>query len=150
MVPIGSWDPPQSQLYDSITQPDRREPLDAGVRADTSTVLLSRSGEALTPPLSQRMIGITGEQLRHIPEVVAVAGGVDKADAVGVALRAGFVTTLITNASVARQLLTLGAAPPSRHSRDSRARQESSAEPLTRTVRSRTLLPRRWCASFGD
>jgi DNA-binding transcriptional regulator LsrR (DeoR family) len=105
IVPIGSWDPPQSQLYDSITPQERRELLDAGVRADTSTVLLSRSGEVLTPPLSQRMIGITGEQLRRIPEVVAVAGGVDKADAVGVVLRAGFVTTLITNASVARQLL---------------------------------------------
>jgi DNA-binding transcriptional regulator LsrR (DeoR family) len=51
------------------------------------------------------MIGITGEQLRRIPEVVAVAGGVDKADAVGVVLRTGFVTTLITNASVAQQLL---------------------------------------------
>jgi DNA-binding transcriptional regulator LsrR (DeoR family) len=51
------------------------------------------------------MIGITGEQLRRIPEVVAVAGGVDKAKAVGVVLRAGFVTTLITNASVAQQLL---------------------------------------------
>jgi DNA-binding transcriptional regulator LsrR (DeoR family) len=105
IVPIGSWDPPQSQLYDSITPQERRELLDAGVRADTSTVLLSRSGEILTPPLSQRMIGITGEQLRRIPEVVAVAGGVDKADAVGVVLRAGFVTTLITNASVAQQLL---------------------------------------------
>jgi Putative sugar-binding domain len=57
------------------------EQLDAGVRADTSTVWFSRSGEVLTPPLSQRMIGITGEQLRRIPEVVAVAGGADKADA---------------------------------------------------------------------
>jgi DNA-binding transcriptional regulator LsrR (DeoR family) len=47
------------------------------------------------------MIGISGDQLRRIPEVVAVAGGVDKANAVGVVLRAGFVTTLITNASVA-------------------------------------------------
>ena len=105
IVPIGSWDPPQSQLYDSITPQERRELLDAGVRADTSTVLLSRSGEIVTPPLSQRMIGVTGEQLRRIPEVVAVAGGVDKADAVGVVLRTGFVTTLITNASVAQQLL---------------------------------------------
>jgi DNA-binding transcriptional regulator LsrR (DeoR family) len=105
IVPIGSWVPPQSQLYDSITPQERRELLDAGVRADISTVLLSRSGEILTPPLSQRLIGITGKQLRNIPEVVAVAGGVDKADAVGVALRAGFVTTLITNASVAQELL---------------------------------------------
>ena len=105
IVPIGSWDPPQSQLYDSITPDERRELLDAGVRADTSTVLISRSGEILTPPLSQRMIGITGEQLRRIPEVVALAGGVEKADAVGVVLSAGFVTTLITNASVTQQLL---------------------------------------------
>jgi DNA-binding transcriptional regulator LsrR (DeoR family) len=51
----------------------------------------------VTTPLSQHMIGITGEQLRRGP-------GVDKADAVGVVLRA--VTTLITNASVAEQLLT--------------------------------------------
>jgi DNA-binding transcriptional regulator LsrR (DeoR family) len=76
-----------SLLVRSITPPERRELLDAGVRADTSTVLLSRSGEILTPPLSQRMIGITGEQLRRIPEVDAVAGGADKADAVGVVLR---------------------------------------------------------------
>jgi len=105
IIPIGSWDPPGSQLYDSITPHERRELLDAGVRADTSTVLLGGGGEILTPPLSRRMIGITGEQLRRIPEVVAVAGGVDKADAVGVVLRAGFVTTLITNAPVARHLL---------------------------------------------
>jgi Putative sugar-binding domain len=105
IVPIGSWDPPQSQLYDRITPQERRELLDAGARAEASTVLLSRSGEILTPPLTRRMIGITGEQLRRIPEVVAVAGGVDKADGVGVALRAGFVTTLITNASVAHSLL---------------------------------------------
>jgi DNA-binding transcriptional regulator LsrR (DeoR family) len=105
IIPIGSWDPPQSQLYDSIAPHERRELLDAGVCADTSTVLLSRSGEILTPPLSQRLIGVTGDQLRRIPEVVAVAGGGEKADAVSVVLRAGFVTTLITNASVAQQLL---------------------------------------------
>ena len=118
IVPIGSWDPPQSQLYDSITPQERRELLDAGVRADTSTVLLSRNGEILTPPLSQRMIGITGEQLRRISEVVAVAGGVDKAEAVDVVLRAGLVTTLITNASVAQQLLkqNSAAAPTSQSS----------------------------------
>jgi DNA-binding transcriptional regulator LsrR (DeoR family) len=105
IIPIGSWDPPQSQLYDSLAPAERRELLDAGVRADTSTVLLSRSGKILTPPLSRRLIGITGDQLRRIPEVVAVAGGVDKADTIGVVLRAGFVTTLTTNASVAQQLL---------------------------------------------
>ena len=68
-------------------------------------VVALRSVHKAERKLSQRMGGITGEQLRRIPEVVAVAGGVDKAEAVGVVLRAGFVTTLITNASVAQQLL---------------------------------------------
>jgi DNA-binding transcriptional regulator LsrR (DeoR family) len=67
--------------------------------------MLTGDGEIMTTPISQRMIGITGEQLRRIPEVVAVAGGLVKANAVSVVLKAGFVTTLITNASVAQRLL---------------------------------------------
>jgi DNA-binding transcriptional regulator LsrR (DeoR family) len=48
------------------------------------------------------MIGISGEQLRGIPEVIAVAAGRDKVDAVRAALRTGIITTLITNSTVAR------------------------------------------------
>jgi Putative sugar-binding domain len=59
---------------------------------------------AAKPRSSKHSAGTT-EQLRRIPEVLAVAGGVDKADAVSVVLHAGFVTTLITKASVAQQLL---------------------------------------------
>jgi DNA-binding transcriptional regulator LsrR (DeoR family) len=105
IVPIGSWSPPHSQLYDSLSDQERTELLDAGVRADTSTVMLTETGDLLTTPLSERMIGISGEQLRHIPEVIAVAGGRDKVDAVHVALRAGIITTLITNITVAQALL---------------------------------------------
>ncbi len=111
IIPIGSWDPPQSQLYDSLTETERQDLLDAGVRADTSTVLLTGDGDILTAPLCERMIGITGEQLRRIPEVIAVGGGTDKAGAIGVVVRAGFVTTLITNASVAQRLLAAGLRP---------------------------------------
>ena len=41
-------------------------------------VVALRSVHKAERKLSQRMGGITGEQLRCIPEVVAVAGGVDK------------------------------------------------------------------------
>ena len=105
VVPVGSWDPPQSQLYDLLTVEERHQLLDAGVRADTSTVMLTGDSDILIAPICQRMIGITGEQLRRIPEVVAVAGGTEKTEAISVVLRAGFVTTLITNSSVAQQLL---------------------------------------------
>ncbi len=106
VIPIGSWHPPDSQIYISVDDAERRELLAYGVRADTSTVMLAADGRILTPPLSDRMIGITGEQLRRVPEVVAVAGGLGKAEAIGVALRARLVTTLITNSTVARELLT--------------------------------------------
>lgn len=105
IVPIGSWSPPQSGLYDSLSDKERAELLDAGVRADTSAVMVTSTGDLLTTPLNERMIGISGEQLRRTPEVIAVAGGRDKTDAVRVALRAGFITTLVTNATVAQALL---------------------------------------------
>jgi lsr operon transcriptional repressor len=50
------------------------------------------------------VIGITVEQLRQVPEVVLVSAGLDKMPAVAAALRSGFVTSLVTDANVARAL----------------------------------------------
>ncbi len=105
VIPVGSWVPPSSGLYSSLAPDERDRLIEAGVRVDTSTVLLAEDGSVVTTTLNDRMIGITGEQLHNIPEVVAVAGGAVKAEAVRIALRAGFVTTLVTNATVARELL---------------------------------------------
>lgn len=68
--------------------------------------MFDTNGEMVKAPLSDRLISISGEQLRRVPEIVAVAGGRTKADAIRVVLRAGFVTTQITNASVAGDLLS--------------------------------------------
>lgn len=105
VIPIGSWDPPHSQLYDALSEDERAELVQNGVRADTSTVLLGEQGVTVASSVSDRVIGITGDQLRRVPEVIAVAGGREKAEAIGCALEAGFITALITNASVATQLL---------------------------------------------
>lgn len=105
VIPVGSWDPPSSGLYSSLERDERDELTAAGVRVDTSTVLLAEDGAIVTTALNDRMIGITGEQLSSIPEVIVVAGGAVKAKAVRIALRTGFVTTLVTNATVAGQLL---------------------------------------------
>jgi DNA-binding transcriptional regulator LsrR (DeoR family) len=51
------------------------------------------------------VIGITVEQLRRVPEEVLVSVGLDKVFAVAAALRSGFVTSLVTDANVARALL---------------------------------------------
>ena len=105
VIPLGSWDPPHSGLYDSLNEQDREQLLRDGVKADTSGVLLAADGQVATPELSTRLIGITGEQLMRIPEVVLVAGGLEKVDALRAAIRANFVTSLVTNSSVAHALI---------------------------------------------
>jgi lsr operon transcriptional repressor len=58
-------------------------------------------------PLHDRRIGIELVDLKNIPKVVGVAGGVHKAEAILGALRGGFLDVLVTNEITARRLLEL-------------------------------------------
>lgn len=111
IIPVGSWTPPDSQLYNALSNQERQELYDLGVCADTCAVMLSAGGELIRTPFNDRVIGITGDQLRRIPEVVAVAGGRTKTDAIATVLRAGFVTILVTDAGTARHLLSARSTP---------------------------------------
>ncbi len=53
------------------------------------------------------VIGIELEQLRSVPQVIAVAGGLEKVRALLGALRAGWVKTLVTDTATAREVLML-------------------------------------------
>jgi DNA-binding transcriptional regulator LsrR (DeoR family) len=59
----------------------------------------------ITTPLTERLIGIGAEQLRAVPDVIAIVYGTAKAAAVRAALRGGFVTSLVTHAAMAEELL---------------------------------------------
>jgi DNA-binding transcriptional regulator LsrR (DeoR family) len=54
-----------------------------------------------------RMVGISLDELRGIPERLCVAGGPDKETAIAGALRGGFATHLVTDERTARRLLEL-------------------------------------------
>jgi deoxyribonucleoside regulator len=51
------------------------------------------------------VMGISLEQLQAVPEVIAIAGGVEKTSAMLGALRGGFIKTLITDTVTARAML---------------------------------------------
>jgi len=51
------------------------------------------------------VIGINLEQLRAIPEVIAIAGGMEKERALLGALRGGYIKTLVTDTATARAVL---------------------------------------------
>lgn len=64
-------------------------------------------GKLLDVEVNQRVIGIGIDTLREIPEVIAVAGSKEKAEAILGALRGGYINSLITDEQAAREIIRL-------------------------------------------
>ncbi|WP_432562399.1 sugar-binding transcriptional regulator [Kineococcus sp. SYSU DK003] len=109
VVSIGAWRAGESTALDSLGAADREALSAAGVVAEITGVLLGGDGEEVDA-LADRVIGVTGPQLRATPDVVAMACGDRRAEAVAAALRSGMVSTLITHDSLARAVLEHGSA----------------------------------------
>jgi DNA-binding transcriptional regulator LsrR (DeoR family) len=105
VVGIGAWRPGGSTVADAISDQERRDLRELGVRAEVGGIQLDAEGRPLRTPLTDRLIGIGAEQLEAVPEVIAIAYGEAKADAVRATLRGGLVTGLVTHASLADALL---------------------------------------------
>jgi DNA-binding transcriptional regulator LsrR (DeoR family) len=105
VVGVGLWEPGQSTLYDAATEDDREELRRLGVCADISGVFLDADGKPVPTALAERMIVIGADELRAIPEVIAIPYGVAKAPAVRAALHSGLIGGIVTHTSLARVLL---------------------------------------------
>ena len=105
VVGVGAWREGLSTIADALTEHERHEMYELGVRSELSGVQLDAEGVPVTTQLTPRLIGIDAEQLRNVPEVIGVVYGVAKADAVHAALRGGFLTSLVTHPTLARELL---------------------------------------------
>ncbi|SHL19393.1 transcriptional regulator [Pseudonocardia thermophila] len=102
---IGAWAPEQSTLYDAATDGERIDVSRRGVAAEVSGVLIDAAGEPVSAPLTERMIGIDAAQLRAVPEVIGIAYGLGKADAVLAAVRGRLVNSLVTHSTLADRLI---------------------------------------------
>jgi DNA-binding transcriptional regulator LsrR (DeoR family) len=105
VVGIGSWQPGLSTIYDMVEPDARDRARSLGTIGEISGAFIDNRGAPVSTPLSRRIIGVSGEQLRTIKNVISVAYGEPKAAAVGAALRGGLVTGLITHDGLARALL---------------------------------------------
>ena len=105
VIGIGCWQPVSSNLHDTLTADERAALHRNHVLADLSGTFLDTAGKPLTMPLSRQVIGISAAQLHAVPDVICIAHGRDKAPAVRAAINAGYVTTLVTTAALAQQLL---------------------------------------------
>lgn len=105
LVGIGSWSPSLSSLYRELPEFDRAELVVAGATADVCTVVLDAAGQVLESEALSRTIAIGVDQLRKVPEVIAVAGGQGKSLAIAAALRSGLISTIVTDSITAAELL---------------------------------------------
>jgi DNA-binding transcriptional regulator LsrR (DeoR family) len=105
VVGIGSWQPEQSCLSSGFPAAWRADMIGKNVVADLCATLIDKSGAAVAGPLDHAGLCIATEQLRRIPERIGIAGGLEKVDAIRAVLAGKWVTTLITDAGVARRLL---------------------------------------------
>lgn len=107
ILAVGSWDPPVSQLLDALPPGDAAALREEGVRAEVATILIGDGGEVLATQFARRCITIRADQLRRIPRVIAVAGGLAKAKATMAVARSGLLTELVTDRSLAEAVLEM-------------------------------------------
>lgn len=104
MVAIGSWEPSSSTVWNRVSNADRAEAVAAGAIAECSARLFDVDGRAVTTDLDARVLAVTLDQLRHTPEVIAIARGSQLAPAVRAAAKGGFITTLVADDALAAEL----------------------------------------------
>ncbi|MGD0018832.1 MAG: sugar-binding domain-containing protein [Candidatus Limnocylindrales bacterium] len=106
VVGIGAWTASGSTVRAALPEALVAELDAAGAVADICSTVLDASGcEIRADGLPGRFIAISPEQLRAVPDVMAIAGGAAKAPAILAALRSGLIHRLITDEEAARLLL---------------------------------------------
>ncbi len=90
-----------------MNETTRQELLAVGAVGDVCARHFDGDGRLVDTGFHDRLVGISGADLRAIPFRLAVAGGAPKATAVRGALRGGFANYLVTDSATARRVLEL-------------------------------------------
>ncbi len=105
-VGIGAWLPGGSTIRAALSPDDARAVDGAGGVADLCSIVLDANGSPVAAAgLPDRCIAIREDQLRRVPDVIAVADGAGKVPAIRAALRSGLIHRLVTTEDTARLLL---------------------------------------------
>jgi DNA-binding transcriptional regulator LsrR (DeoR family) len=56
---------------------------------------------------SENILGISLEQIKKVPEVIGIAGGKEKAAAIHAAIKARYISSLVTDNLTAMQLMNM-------------------------------------------
>ncbi|WP_051299238.1 sugar-binding transcriptional regulator [Arthrobacter castelli] len=109
VVAIGAWSPGLSTVWERVSNADRREATKAGAVTECSGRLINAEGMPVKTAMDERIMAVTIEQLQATREVIGVASGPERAEAVAAACRAGIVSTLIADEALVAALSALAA-----------------------------------------
>ncbi len=104
---VGSWTPRVTQLAQHLTAAETQMLDEVGTVADFSGQFFDREGRYVLTPINDRRISVNIDQLLATPQVVAVAGQLDKVKAIHSVCMSGLPTCLVTTDEVARALLEM-------------------------------------------
>jgi DNA-binding transcriptional regulator LsrR (DeoR family) len=88
-----------------LTDEEIEELRTLGAVGDIALRFFDGDGKPLDHPVNDRIIGLDLEQLKRIPRVIGVAGGPGKYEVVRAALQGHLIDVLITDDTIAEQLL---------------------------------------------
>ncbi len=98
---------PMSTWAGYLTDDKRRELVRKGAVGYLCGHFLDRDGNELADPINNKIIGISFEDLKQVPHVIAAAGGIDKTNAILAALKGKLINCLITDSRIAEKLLAM-------------------------------------------
>jgi deoxyribonucleoside regulator len=78
-----------------------------GIVGDVCCHFLDAEGRTRYPELSERIVGLTPDELRAIDRTIGIATGAEKARGVAAVVRGGFVEALVCDRDLARSLLEI-------------------------------------------
>ncbi len=90
-----------------FTSGEMRQLRRAGAIGDMLGFFFDINGQPVTGGMEHRVVGLSGENLRSIPRVLAIASESEKVQAILGALRSGIVSVLATSINNARAILAL-------------------------------------------
>ena len=105
VVGIGGWVPRTSTIWNATSEEDRETISALGVIGEVAGVFYNAAGQPVATPLDERLLTITAEQMRGIPEVIGVAYGAAKAETIRASVLGGLVDSLVVDSEVARRML---------------------------------------------
>jgi DNA-binding transcriptional regulator LsrR (DeoR family) len=110
VVAVGSLDLTGSQVYAMLSDQGRAELDSLNVAAELCAIQFDAAGRPVRTNYSGRTLAISFPELSAVDEVIAIAGGHQKVEAIRASLISGVVTSLVTDRETAISLLRVAPA----------------------------------------